>query len=101
MKRFLNGLVDGIRRLAGVKTKPEFPPELVQHREPVVSTVKPRARPTWPIRRQLYRSAFTKRGPGVVAGIRRALVEADRDERLHARRMGWDRGMVTATGEVR
>lgn len=53
------------------------------------------------VRRLLPRSAFRKSGPGVLANIRTALLRMTIQQRLVARRKGWDRGMVNTEGSVR
>lgn len=86
-----------LRRLAGITNDTRQKVETFT----VAAEKLRRPRRRGPVKRQLYRSAFTKKGPGVVGNIRLALRAMIPAERLLCRAKGWDRGMVSADGSMR
>lgn len=49
------------------------------------------------VKAQIPRSAFTRRGPGVVAELRRVLAGFTQEQRAVCRSRGWDRGLLRKT----
>lgn len=89
---------DGLRKLAGIKTGTEYPRPLGPAETFDVDPLRPRKRT---VRERIPASAFTKKGPGVRAKLRAALVSMSVEDRMTARARGWDRGLVTAEGKVK
>lgn len=52
------------------------------------------------VKRLIPPSSFTKKGPGVTANLRRALLEMQPWQRSVAHRMGWDRGLCDEHGRM-
>lgn len=96
-------MFDWIKRAVdAVRRKPEEPPEPVDLRPMPPLQRDLLTLPLPAIVKQLLRkSAFTKRGPGVLANLRNDLARLTPAQRIVARRMGWDRGMVGPQGQMR
>jgi len=89
VKKWFGKVADKMRRVVGIEPPTEtFDVGPLRVRRPPVKDMIPPA-------------SFTKKGPGVRAKLRAALVRMTRGERLIARAKGWDHGMVRKDGGVR